>query len=167
MFNHRHKTKIFILAGVAITAGIVIAIAAYLSANNINQEAVEKMSDGVSATEENAPTPSATVTKPSPSTTAAKEAYTYTQAIVKYQDRRIEFDTNCQAKPVISTFKNGTEIMIDNRSAAKKNFAVDGKNYTIEGFDFKIITLTAKTFPKTIQIDCGNSKNNSNIYLQK
>ena len=41
----------------------------------------------------------------------------YADALIKYADRRIQLDKNCQATPNNVTYKDNTGIMIDNRSA--------------------------------------------------
>src|SRR3989344_2897426 len=40
----------------------------------------------------------------------------YANALVKYKDARIQLDNTCQASPDRMTFKNNTNIMIDNRA---------------------------------------------------
>jgi len=40
----------------------------------------------------------------------------YDEALVKYKDTRIQINSGCQAFPNNVTYKNGTTIMIDNRS---------------------------------------------------
>lgn len=164
------QQKLIICAAVAIVIGAVIALAAYLSAKDIKkveneiiqQQAAEQQAAAEAAQQQATTTPTSGST-----TTPAPAKLSYSQAVVKYADRRIQFDSNCVATPVISTFKNNTDIMLDNRAGVRRTITVDGTRHTIEGLDYKIVKMTAKTFPYTIQIDCGNGKNNANIYLQK
>lgn len=165
------QQKLIICAAAAIVIGAVIALAAYLSAKDIKkaesdmiQQQVSEQQAAADAAQQAATGSGATTGN---TTTPAPSKLSYSQAVVKYADRRIQFDSNCVATPVISTFKNNTEVMLDNRAGVRRTITVDGTRHTIEGLDYKIVKMTAKTFPYTIQIDCGNGKNNANIYLQK
>jgi type II secretory pathway pseudopilin PulG len=164
------QQKLIICAAAAIVIGAVIALAAYLSAKDIKK--VENDMIQQQAAEQQAAADAAQQQASSGSTSGSTSApvatkLTYSQAVVKYADRRIQFDSNCVATPVISTFKNNTDVMLDNRAGVRRTITVDGTRHTVEGLDYKIVRMTAKTFPYTIQIDCGNGKNNANIYLQK
>jgi len=72
----------------------------------------------------------------------------------------------CQANPNNVMYKNGTTIMIDNRSAQSRTIKL-GSTYTIGGYDFKIITLSSATLPTTLVMDCGQQQNIAKVLLQK
>lgn len=90
----------------------------------------------------------------------------YNEALAFYKDRRIQFDTNCQAIPNNITFKNNTNIMIDNRSAESRTIKI-GTTYTVKGYGFKIIKLSAGTLPTTYLVDCNSQQNVATILVQK
>jgi hypothetical protein len=90
----------------------------------------------------------------------------YTEMVNQYQGRRIQFTEDCQVIPNYVTFKNGTVVMFDNRANKKLPIALDGKVYYFEPYSFKILTLSSKTLPHTIVIDCGTGRNNGRILLQ-
>lgn len=90
----------------------------------------------------------------------------YQKALVTYKDRRIQLDKACQATPNNVTYKNGTSIMIDNRSPEARTFKL-GSTYTIKGYGFRIITLNSSTVPATWLLDCGAGQNAATILIQK
>jgi hypothetical protein len=90
----------------------------------------------------------------------------YADALVKYKDARIQLDDDCQAFPNSVTYKNGTSIMIDNRSGVTRTVKVGGA-YTIKAYSFKIIKLDRPTLPETLLIDCDNYQNVATILVQK
>ena len=90
----------------------------------------------------------------------------YAQALVKYKDARIQLDENCQASPNSVTYKNGTNIMIDNRSSVIRTIKV-GSDFNVKAWGFKIVKLSSKTLPITWLVDCGASQNVATILIQK
>ena len=90
----------------------------------------------------------------------------YAQALVKFKDSRIQHDQNCQAYPNVMTFKNNTEIMVDNRSPLARIVKI-GSVYNIKAYGFKIIRLSSLTLPTTWFVDCGTSQNVATILIQK
>lgn len=91
---------------------------------------------------------------------------TYTEAINKYQNFRFQFDTLCHSSPSRLIIKNNTEIMFDNRDEKAKKISVDGKQYDLDGFDFKIIKVgTTKTLPYTAPVNCGSGVNVAQIVI--
>jgi hypothetical protein len=93
----------------------------------------------------------------------------YQNALETYKEnKRIQLSgTNfCQANPNNVTYKNGTSIMIDNRSAQTHTIKI-GSAYTIEGYGFRIIKLSSATLPVTFFMDCDVQQNIAKILLQK
>ena len=91
----------------------------------------------------------------------------YANALVKYKDRRIQFDTTCQASPNSVTYKDNTGIMLDNRSPQTRVIKV-GTNYTIKPYGFKIVVLPDIYLKsKTLLVDCGASQNVATILIQE
>ena len=91
----------------------------------------------------------------------------YANALIKYKDRRIQFDATCQAIPNVVTYKDNTGIMLDNRSPQTRIIKVGG-TYTIKPYGFKIIVLPDIYLKsKTILVDCGASQNVATILIQE
>lgn len=64
------------------------------------------------------------------------------------------------------SIKNGTSIMLDNRSGDARTFAVGGVFYSIAGYGWKVVTPSSKTLPATMYLDCGSARNVGTIMLQ-
>ncbi len=130
------------------------------------------LKDKTNVTEDQTPVAEATedvtdgsVNKPASSTNAGS-SMSYTQALNTYKDRKIQFGVDCAATPSNMTFRNNTNIMLDNRSAQSRTITL-GTTYTVKPYGFKIINLSSSTLPKTILVDCGQKQNIATILLQK
>ncbi len=91
----------------------------------------------------------------------------YDEALKMYGSRRIQFDMYCQAQPTNSTYKDGTYLMLDNRSGDARIVSVNKVQYRLAGYGWKIITLKSKTLPVTWFIDCGSAISVGKITIQK
>jgi hypothetical protein len=91
---------------------------------------------------------------------------TYGGALTIYKDYRIQFDAGCKATPSNVTYKNGTDIMLDNRAPVSRRISI-GSVYGLEAYGFKIIKLTSSTLPKTFLVDCDTSQNVATILVQR
>ena len=95
---------------------------------------------------------------------------TYQETVDKYGDFRVQIDNCSVPKPTMITVKNGTSIMFDNRSADDIELTVNKKIYQVFGYDYKIILLSNKTLPYSVQVDCRSGddigKNIAQILLQ-
>lgn len=122
------------------------------------------------STESPTVSPSASVapgTTPKTSVKSPVIPASYSDAVLEYANRRIQFDMYCQATPVNSTYKNGTSIMLDNRSGDARIIVVGGVQYRLAGYGWRIITLSVKTLPATLAVDCGAARNVSKILVQQ
>ena len=92
----------------------------------------------------------------------------YDQAIVKYADSRIQFDQSCKATPSQATYKNGTLVMLDNRSNMSRDIHLGSLgDVTIKAWGFKIVNLTSSLLPNDMAIDCGSQQNVAIVSIQK
>ena len=91
---------------------------------------------------------------------------TYAQALQKYKNARIQLDQDCRAIPNNVTYKNNTNIMIDNRASIARTVKV-GSSFSIPAYGFQIVKLISPTLPVTWYMDCGSSKNVATILIQK
>ena len=93
----------------------------------------------------------------------------YANALVKYADRRIQFNASCQV-PILSTsitYKDNTGIMLDNRSAVAHTIKI-GTDYTVKAYGFKIVVLPDIYLKaKTILVDCDKQQNVAKILVQE
>lgn len=102
-----------------------------------------------------------------PKTTPAPRL-SYDDALVVYQDSRIQFGETCAASKFInSTVKNGTTLMIDNRSKDSKTFTVGSVAHFVPAYDYTLVTLNYSNLPQTVYIDCGTQQNSATILVQE
>lgn len=115
------------------------------------------------------PTPKAkTITKTKSTATpkASPVGISYEEALRIYADRRIQFNERCEANPASVTYKNGTAVMLDNRSSSVQTITLDGRAYSLAGYGYQIVTLSSNTLPHQIQVNCGKSVNIMQLLLQ-
>jgi hypothetical protein len=94
------------------------------------------------------------------------QALAYADALKKYASKRLQVTPTCQITPNNVTYKNGTTIMIDNRSDKAKSIKI-GSTFSVPAYGFKIVTLSSATLPATYLIDCDKQQNAGTIILQK
>jgi len=119
----------------------------------------------------NSPSPT-----PSPSPVSGKKAspapgLTYDQALATYAGNRIQFNEKCQAIPGQMALKNGTKIMLDNRSKYDQTVSLEGMKVALPGYSWQVVTIATKSqLPYSFKIDCqsqgGVTKNSAVINLQ-
>lgn len=107
-----------------------------------------------------------TVVKTSPAPTSTKS---YTELVKEYEGRRIQFDNNCLITPLRSeglTYKAGTSIMLDNRSASARTISVGETKYSLVSYGYKIVTLSGSNLPRELLLNCDSSGTVGKILLQ-
>lgn len=159
MFKKQSVAKVF---GVAAAACLVLAIYAATRPAELGWSLRGYEPEDVLVATDQTPD-EATTTTPS---TPPRQRLTYQQAVERY-DYRVQFTETCIASPAQLTVKNGTSVMLDTRGTGRHTLAVDGRTYAFNGAGFAIVTLSSRTLPHTVRIDCGSGKNNANIVLQK
>ena len=119
----------------------------------------ETVLDGLTAE-----TPVKPATKPAVSNAVSMS---YADALVKYKDYRIQLGEGsiCTATPRNVTYKNGSTIMLDNRSAISRSVTVGG-TYSIGAYDFALVKLASNKTPETFYVDCNNQQNVATILIQ-
>lgn len=95
-----------------------------------------------------------------------KGSLTYAEALDMYKDRRIQLDDECQAFPNNITYKQNTDIMIDNRSGVSRQVSV-GSTIAVPAYGFKIVNISSVSLPQVIYIDCNESQNVATILIQE
>lgn len=145
---------------------VVVLIIVLVSKRNKGAEApvVELTPESAEVVQEEAPKPARRRTPATKQTVAPKMSYA--DALAKYKDARIQFDAECRAVPNNVTYKDGTEIMLDNRSAVEKKFTL-GSSFNIGAYDFKIVKVTNNVLPYTYLVDCGDKQNVATILVQR
>jgi hypothetical protein len=105
-----------------------------------------------------------------PAAPAATAKLTYQQTVEKFAGRRIQFDS-CTTPQRQFTFKSGTQIMLDGKSADPQEIRIDKQVIRLDGYGYKLVTLRNTTLPHTITVDCTTAGqpayNVTTIVLQK
>ena len=104
---------------------------------------------------------------PKSGATGSSGKLTYDQAVKQFEGRRVQFDAMCQAIPNNFTVKNGTQIMLDNRSGDARWVSLNNFGYHLSGYGFTIVTMSSKNLPLNVLIDCGSAQNVGQILIQK
>ncbi len=91
----------------------------------------------------------------------------YQEMVKKFEGKRIQINDACQATPSSQTFKNGTQVMFDNRGAKAIKLTVDGVSYPTSAYTYRLITLTSKTLPHSVIINCNGQNNIAQFNLQQ
>ena len=114
--------------------------------------------------------PSATVVpaKKPTTTTAANptSGKSYSDLVKEYSGRLIQFDQRCQSFPNNVTYKNGTSILLDNRSDLARDITIGGTKYSLAGYGYQVVTLSSSSLPKEMGVSCGSQGNVGKILLQ-
>lgn len=99
-------------------------------------------------------------------TPVATSDLSYSQLVTQYGSNRIQFNASCQASPSSVVFKNGTSILLDNRSNQTQVISLNGASYTLVPFGYRVVTLSSTSLPKAIGVTCNEQVNTSTINLQ-
>ena len=155
---YMNKNRWFLLAVVV----LLVAVAYWLSGKE-SQFAGDMVSPSPSPTSSPSPKAPSGGAKASP---ASAPVMSYTELVREYDGRRIQFDQGCQAIPNNITYKNGTSIMIDNRSGDARDIKVGNNVYTLPGYGYRVVTLSSQSLPSDILLSCGSAVNVGKILLQ-
>ena len=97
---------------------------------------------------------------------ATAATISYTNALIKYKDARLQLDKTCQASPYNMTFKNNSLLMVDNRAPVARTVHL-GSVFSIKAYGFKIIKLSSAKLPATWLVDCDKMQNVATILIEK
>ena len=150
------KKNTNVLIGVGVILIIIIGVWYMKASPSTNQQLVDDESiESVEDTSEG-----------SVNASAPAAALTYRQALEKYKDSRIQLDKDCQARPNNVTYKDGSNIMIDNRSNIARTVKV-GTTFPLKAWGFKIVKIDSASGTGTWHVDCDKSQNVATILIQK
>src|SRR3989344_1571930 len=114
--------------------------------------------------------PSSSPAAKAPSKPGAKAspapARPYGDLVKEYESRRIQFDSRCQVVPNSPTYKNGSSVMLDNRSSGPVTVKVGNTSYSLMGYGYQVINLSSTSLPKELVVSCGSAGDVGKILLQ-
>ncbi len=102
-----------------------------------------------------------------PTTPVKTITTSYQEMVRKFEGKRIQINDSCQATPSSQTFKNGTQVMFDNRGSKAIKLTIDGVSYPTSAYTYRLITLTSKTLPHSVIINCNGQNNIAQFNLQQ
>ena len=158
---NQSRKKFYTVSGVIIAVLLVVLLWARNAANYPSGWGTPTSSPTTSAMATKTPRPAVRTT---PGSSAMPQSYD--MAVQQYSGHRIQFDMYCQANPVQLSVANGTTVMLDNRSGDARTIRVGGVAYALAGYGWKIVTLSSKTLPATLGLDCGSGRNVGTIIVQ-
>lgn len=126
----------------------------------------------------NSPSPSSTASTsptskpagtrtPTPAPAGSSMPQSYTEAVKAHEGRRLQFDVRCQVSITKIVVKNGQTVMLDNRSGDARTVVVGSTQYQLPGYGWRVITMSSKTLPATVIVDCGGAQNVAQILIEK
>lgn len=154
--------KIFWIVLAVVIVGIIIFLNSKQSVAPTNPS-----NDNTNTTTNTAPTGNTAKPATKPANTQNTITTSYQEMVKKYEGRRIQFNEWCQATPSSQTYKNGTQIMFDNRGSKATTLTIDGVAYPTSAYTYRLITLSSKTLPHTVIVNCGAQNNVAQLTLQQ
>jgi hypothetical protein len=103
------------------------------------------------------------IRKPKP---VAPKALSYGDAVAKYTNSRIQFNSLCQAIPGQVVFANLTTVMLDNRSDSQQKITIAGQTYIVAAYNYALVTLKQNVMPITLHVGCNNNLNSVEITVE-
>ncbi len=161
----KNSKTIWAIVGLIVVILIVVLVSrSYLVKTGTLEKSGEQTNVTPETTVEPESTLDATVTE---SEKPVAVTIAYTDALVQYKDRRIQFDKGCQAFPNTITYNDNFGIMLDNRSPNTRKIKV-GTVYSIKPYGFKIVKLpdVYLTSKATLLVDCDERQNVATILVQ-
>jgi hypothetical protein len=91
-------------------------------------------------------------------------AGTYANLMIKYKGRMIQFNKECAVITNKQGFKQGTDILLDNRDNTPVKIVIGSRTFNLPGYGYKVIDLpTIGSF----QLDCNKRLNVVTVTVQK
>lgn len=95
-------------------------------------------------------------------TERSNEAVSYSDFVMMYSDKRIQFNDACQATPASISFSVGDSVIFDNRSENLQAVRFIDDLYALPPLHVRVFKLTQQGI---FDIDCGSSKNVAKIIV--
>ena len=98
--------------------------------------------------------------------TTISSSLNYGEAVAKYANSRIQFDSDCQAIPSQDAMANSVTVMLDNRSNVTQKIIIGGQKYNVAAYNYVLVTLSKKILPAYLYVNCNNRVNTGEIILE-
>lgn len=97
-------------------------------------------------------------------TSVGSGAGKYATLMLTYKDRMVQFNKECAVVSNKVTFKQGTDILLDNRDDTAAKIVIGSRTFNLPAYGYKVIDLpTIGSF----QLDCNKRLNVVTVSVQK
>lgn len=97
-------------------------------------------------------------------TSVGSGAGTYANLMLKYKGKMVQFNKECAVVTNKVTFKQGTDILLDNRDDTAAKIVIGSRTFNLPAYGYKVIDLpTVGSF----QLDCNKRFNVVTVSVQK
>lgn len=155
-----------------VVAIIVILIILILTMSKKDKDVMQEETPVVNNMEQpvvNTPTPTGSTTTgtgidPQREGISTSNAGVYANLMLKYKDRMVQFNKECAVVSNKVGFKQGTDILLDNRDNTPVKIVIGSRTFYLPGYGYKVIDLpTVGSF----QLDCNSRLNVVTVTVQK
>ena len=162
------KSKTGMYVGIAAVIVLIIVIGLAMSNNKETMEEVVVTPVDTTVVPDNTNNP---VTPPvsgidpeREGTSVGSGAGTYANLMLKYKGRMVQFNKECAVVTNKVGFKQGTDILLDNRDNTAVKIVIGSRTFNLPGYGYKVIDLpTIGSF----QLDCNKRLNVVTVTVQK
>jgi hypothetical protein len=88
----------------------------------------------------------------------------YSELILAYQSKTLQFGSMCQVRTSNQGYKLGSEILLDNRNKIPVSIKIGQDTYKLDSYGYKVISLNSQG---KFMIDCNDNQNVATITVQK
>jgi hypothetical protein len=88
----------------------------------------------------------------------------YADLVLKYKDRTLQFNEECAVVRNSYTFKQGTDVMLDNRDTTSVKIVVGSRTFNLKAQSYKVIDLGSTGI---YRVDCNDRLNVVTVNVQK
>jgi len=88
----------------------------------------------------------------------------YSELIIAYKDRMLQFGPSCQVVRSTQTYKQGEKMLLDNRTASSLIIKLGSNTYTLPAYGYEVVTLDTDG---KFMVDCNDQQNVATILVQK
>ncbi len=88
----------------------------------------------------------------------------YAEMVLKYKDRTLQFNAECAVVRNSYTFKQGTDVMLDNRDTAPAKIVVGSRTFNLQAQSYRVIDLGSTG---TYRVDCNDRLNVVTVNVQQ
>ena len=143
---------------------VIIVIVALVLSNNKKEAMMDVVTPGV---EDTSGTNSDGTTIDNPDKeglSVGSNAGKYADMVLRYKDKTLQFNEECAVVRNSYTFKQGTDVMLDNRDTTSAKIIIGSRTFNLKAQSYRIIDLGSTG---TYRVDCNDRLNVVTVNVQK